>query len=146
MEKLNFANLWGQIKDWNFVFLTLKHAWYIALAFIIRDVEMSRFLRNLLEATQCFPYLITDWCRINGSLCEPSQSCNICTSHLRSDGNWPFFHCMVFRLWGHIYQIHPRSQEGATHQICCLSLHGSWIPFSNPLGWHLCMIMSFSMQ
>merc|ERR1712088_351239 len=40
-----------------------------------------------------------DWCRINGSLCEPSQSCNICTSHLRSDGNWSFFHCMVFRLW-----------------------------------------------
>ena len=103
---------------------------------------MFLFLRNLWKL-QCFPYLLTDWCRINGSLCEPSQSCNICTSHLCPDGNWPLFHCMVFRLWGHIYQIHPRSQEGATHQICRLNLHGSWIPFPNPLGWHLCMIMSF---
>merc|ERR1712008_496868 len=41
-----------------------------------------------------------DWCRINGSLCEPSQSCNICTSNLRSDGNWSFF-----TAWFFVYEV-----------------------------------------
>lgn len=75
---------------------------------------------------------------VPGKMELKAMSCCLPPSDCGALDHWHVLHCLVFRFWGHLHQVHLGYLQRA-HLLGGLARHGLWHPL--PVVWvgHLCM-------